>query len=139
MWEVKKSGYHKLNEIFLFESIFTSFKFSSDGKTLLLSLRDQKTIMIYDALTLKRLRKFELKAIDSKGNDVLFMFDFRLSKDGKYILYWNEDSIFVFDNFGNLINKLNNDSISYMYSNTEFAFKRYGDGKENLIAVDFLK
>lgn len=144
MWEVKSGGYRKLNETFLFEAINTTFEFSHDGKFLLLSLTDSRTFITYDALTLTRLKKFELKAQDVNGYDVTYFYGAQLSKDGKYILSGDSYNKYVFDNEGKFLNRCNGRSMytTYMYSNTEFAGVKNADDtytKTHLVAIDFLK
>lgn len=144
MWEIKNTSYRKIKETYFFETMSTSIEFSKDGKTMMLSQSDNKTMIVYDAINLNRLSKFEISAKDTYGNDVYFYYGTLLSYDGSYVIAGDSYTKYIFDRDGKFLNTCSGRSMYtvFMYSKTEFVGTKYADdnySKTNLVAVDFIK
>lgn len=143
MWKVKNDGYRKIKEVYLFEPINTTMEFSKDGKVLLLTQNDSKTHIVYNALTLERIAKFELKCKDSNDYDVTYFYGSQLSFDGTYIIAGDSYSRYIFKTDGTFVRRCDGKNIYtiYQYSKTEFAGTKNSDEtytKTHLVAIDFL-
>lgn len=103
MWEISNRGYRKINETYIFESLNNTIEFSADGKYMLLAVNDSKTFLFFDAQTLTRLHKVELKAKDANGYDVTYFYSSTLSRDGTYIITGDSYMKYIFENNGTFL------------------------------------
>ena len=142
LWEYSSTGIRKLNETYIFENTYSSMEFSKDGKIFIFMLQDYKTCLVYDALTLNLISKWELKGQDSNGYDLTYFYNMYPSFDGSYLLSGDSYSRWVFDNQGKFIKWFNggNAYTMYMYSKNEYLSVKGDDSytKTNLVSYDFI-
>ena len=143
MWKVKNDGYRKVKEVYIFELINATIEFSKNGKYLLFMMTDSKTHIVYDAMTMERVSKFEMKCKDALGNEISYFYGSLLSYDGSYIIAGDSAFRYIFDIYGKFIRGCDSKNIYtiYPFSNTEFAGIKNVDEsylKTNLITIDFM-
>jgi hypothetical protein len=143
MWRVKNDGYRKVKEVYIFEPIIATIEFSKNGKYMLFMMHDSKTHIVYDAMTMERVSKFEMKCKDSSDNEISYFYGSLLSYDGSYIIAGDSTFRYIFDIYGKFIRSCDGKNIYtiYPFSNTEYAGTKNADEsylKTHLISIDFM-
>jgi hypothetical protein len=143
MWRVKNDGYRKVKEVYVFESVGATIEFSKNGKYMLFMANDSKTHIVYDAMTLERVSKFEMKCKDAYENEISYFYGSILSYDGSYIIAGDGTTRYIFDIYGKFIRNCDGKSLYtiYPFSNTEFAGTKNADEsyvKTHLVTIDFI-
>lgn len=103
LWEVTSKEYRKIDDIFIFDTITTTLNFSEDGKYFVIMQNDYRTAILFDALTLERIRKVELTAKDPNGYDYNYFYSLFVSYDGSYFIGGDGYQRYIFENNGTFL------------------------------------
>ena len=108
LWEISSSGCTKIAEEFFFTNNTINCEFSYDGKIFIIKKDDNKTIDIYDALALKKLKTVIWDSPQDDQNNYYNYYgvNFFLSYDGAYIFQKENTKVKMFNNDGAFVKSM---------------------------------
>ena len=108
LWEISSLGCTKIAEEFFFTNSTINCEFSYDGKIFIIKQDDNKTIDIYDALTLKKLKTIIWNSPQDDQNNYYSYYgvNFFLSYDGTYIFQKENTKVKMFNNDGTFVKSM---------------------------------
>ena len=108
LWEISSLGCTKIAEEFFFTNSTINCEFSYDGKIFIIKQDDNKTIDIYDALTLMKLKTiiWNSPQDDQNNYNSYYGVNFFLSYDGTYIFQKENTKVKMFNNDGAFVKSM---------------------------------